>query len=519
MSLNASHDPAARSWLASANTPGGDFPIQNLPFGVFRRAGRDENFRGGVAIGDAIIDLTVLAHANVWKGAAAQAVDACTHRTLNHLMSLGPGAWSALRHALFDLLKDGASGPGVEAVRQALVPQTDAELTLPTQIGDYTDFYTSIHHARNVGRVVRPDDPLTPNFQWLPIAYHGRASSVVVSGTDFHRPMGQAMPPGAKAPVYGPCTRLDYELEMGFYIGTGNRQGRPVPIAQAEEHIFGMCLLNDWSARDHQFWEMNPLGPFLGKNFCTSVSPWIVTMEALAPYRVPFTRPADEPQPLPYLDTPANRAQGSLDVQLEVLLQSAQHRAKGLAGDRLSATSFRHQYWTIAQMVTQHTVGGCNLQPGDLLGTGTISGPTEAEAGAIVELSKGGTRKIPLPGTGEERTFLLDGDAVVLRGWCEKPGAARIGFGESRGTVLPVVESLTTRRQPSDPPLLPPPRHRAPGGYFFLEPTTRPLQRHEILPIMPNIATHVPFLATLWPLWSKSPRSCAVFQPVAPNSR
>ncbi len=440
MSLNATHDPAARSWLASANLPGTDFPIQNLPFGVFRRAGSSENHRGGVAIGDAIVDLAALSRATVLQGEAARAAEACAQRSLNYFLELGPQAWSALRHALFGLLHEGASGPGADALRQALVPQADAELALPTQIGDYTDFYTSIHHARNVGRVVRPDDPLTPNFQWLPIAYHGRASSVVVSGTDFHRPMGQAMPPGAKAPVYGPCTRLDYELEMGFYVGPGNRQGRPIPLAQAEDHIFGMCLLNDWSARDHQFWEMNPLGPFLGKNFCTSVSPWIVTMEALAPFRVPFTRPADEPQPLAYLDGAANRAQGALDVRLEVLLQSTQHRAKGLPGDRLSATSFRHQYWTIAQMVAQHTVGGCNLQPGDLLGTGTISGPTYEEAGAIVELSKGGSQKIPLPSTGEERTFLLDGDAVVLRGWCEKPGAVRIGFGESRGMVLPVVE-------------------------------------------------------------------------------
>ncbi|MDZ4357031.1 MAG: fumarylacetoacetase, partial [Variovorax sp.] len=313
------------------------------------------------------------------------------------------------------------------------------EHRVPTRIGDYTDFYTSIHHALNVGRVFRPEDPLTPNFQWLPIAYHGRASSVVVSGTPFRRPMGQAMPPGAKAPVYGACRRLDFELEMGFYIGPGNAMGEPIPLAEAEDHIFGMCLLNDWSARDHQFWEMNPLGPFLGKNFCTTVSPWIVTLEALAPYRLPFERPAADPQPLAYLEGEANRRQGVIDVQLEVQLESRQHRERGIAPDRLSATSFRHQYWTIAQMVAQHSVGGCNLQPGDLLGTGTISGPTQPEAGAIVELSVGGSRSIPLPGTGEARTFLVDGDAIILRGWCEKPGAARIGFGESRGEVLPAV--------------------------------------------------------------------------------
>ncbi len=441
MALNHTHDPAARSWLESANTAGCDFPIQNLPFGVFRRAGSCEAFRGGVAIGDQVIDLAALASSGALQGLAAQAATAASQPALNDLLAQGPSAWSALRHALFDALKSGANGAATQAVRSSLVPQSAIELTLPTRIGDYTDFYTSIHHARNVGRVMRPDDPLTPNFQWLPIAYHGRASSVVVSGTPFRRPMGQAMAPGAKAPTYGACRRLDYELEMGFYVGPGNAQGEPIPLAQAEQHIFGMCLLNDWSARDHQFWEMAPLGPFLGKNFCTSVSPWIVTLEALAPYRVPFAHPADEPQPLPYLDTPANREQGGVDVQLEVRLQSAQNRAKGLDGDRLSATSFRHQYWTIAQMLAQHTVGGCNLQSGDLLGTGTISGPTYEEAGAIVELSKGGTQSIPLASTGETRTFLEDGDTVILRGWCEKPGAARIGFGECRGQVLPAIGS------------------------------------------------------------------------------
>jgi fumarylacetoacetase len=439
MELNHTHDANARSWLESANAPGTDFPIQNLPFGVFRRKAPGEAFRAGVAIGNQVIDLAAIARDHAVAGPAAQAVNACGSDALNEFLAMGPSAWRALRHALFDLLKAGASGPGVNALRASLVPQAEVEMRVPTRIGDYTDFYTSIHHARNVGRVIRPDDPLTPNFQWLPIAYHGRASSVVISGTPFKRPMGQAMPPGASAPVYGPCRRLDYELEMGFYIGPGNAMGAPIPIAEAEDHIFGMCLLNDWSARDHQFWEMNPLGPFLGKNFCTSVSPWIVTMEALAPYRKPFSHPADEPQPLPYLSSPANTAHGALDVHLEVRLESHEHRARGIEPDRLSATSFRHQYWTIAQMVAQHSVGGCNLQPGDLLGTGTISGPTPGEAGAIVELSAGGTRDVPLPGIAAQRRFLEDGDTVILRGWCEKPGAARIGFGENRGEVLPAV--------------------------------------------------------------------------------
>ncbi|MDO9435599.1 fumarylacetoacetase [Hydrogenophaga sp.] len=439
MELNHTHDANARSWLDSANALGTDFPIQNLPFGVFRRKGSSEAFRGGVAIGDQVIDLAAIARDNAVSGPAAQAVNACTGDALNDFLALGPAAWRALRHALFDLLKTDATGPGVNALRASLVPQAEVEHRVPTRIGDYTDFYTSIHHARNVGRVMRPDDPLTSNFQWIPIAYHGRASSVVISGTAFRRPMGQAMAPGASAPVYGACKRLDYELEMGFYVGPGNAMGEPIPLADAEQHIFGMCLLNDWSARDHQFWEMAPLGPFLGKNFCTTVSPWIVSMEALAPYRVPFAHPADEPQPLAYLDSTANSERGGVDVQLEVQLESNEHRTRGIAPDRLSATSFKHQYWTIAQMLAQHTVGGCNLQPGDLLGTGTISGPTPSEAGAIVELSVGGSRAVPLPGIGGERRFLEDGDTVILRGWCEKPGAARIGFGESRGEVLPAI--------------------------------------------------------------------------------
>jgi fumarylacetoacetase len=438
MELNHTHDASVKSWLTSANEPGTDFPIQNLPFGVFRRKGSGEAFRGGVAIGDQIIDLAAVAAASMFEGLPQLAAQACAAPALNDFLAMGPVGWRALRHALFDALRHGARADLVGGLHGCMLPQANAQYSVPTRIANYTDFYTSIHHARNVGRVIRPDDPLTPNFQWLPIAYHGRASSVVVSGTPFHRPMGQAMAPGAKSPVYGPCARLDFELEMGFYVGQGNALGEPIPLEQAEDHIFGMCLLNDWSARDHQFWEMAPLGPFLGKNFCTSVSPWVVTMEALAPYRVPFAHPADEPQPLPYLDAPGNRDHGGVDVQLEVLIDTAAHRAKGAAPDRLSATSFRHQYWTIAQMVTQHTVGGCNLQTGDLLGTGTISGPTPPEAGAIVELSRGGTLAIDLPGTGEQRRFLEDGDNVILRGWCEKPGAARIGFGRCQGEVLPV---------------------------------------------------------------------------------
>jgi fumarylacetoacetase len=284
------------------------------------------------------------------------------------------------------------------------------------------------------------ENPLTRNFQWLPIAYHGRASSVVVSGTGFRRPNGQSTTADHAPPAFGPCQRLDFELEMGFFVGPGSNLGEPVPLSQARDRIFGMCLLNDWSARDHQFWEMDPLGPFLGKNFCTSISPWIVSMEALEPYRVAFDRPTSDPQPLPYLEDATDRTSGSLDVQLEVLLQSRRHRALNLPGDRITATSFRHQYWTVAQMLTQHTIGGCDLRSGDLMGTGTISGPAPDQAGAMVELSQGGARSVPLPGTGEMRTFLEDGDSVTIKGWCERPGFARVGFGECRGEVLPALD-------------------------------------------------------------------------------
>lgn len=439
MTLDHTHHPDARSWLDSANAAGGDFPIQNLPFCVFRRRGTLMPFRVGVGIGDQMLDLTGLASTPLLDSLARSALKACVHPVLDRLLAMGHLSWRALRHGLFGLLQADAPDEVIRQVRLCLLPQREAEFARPTSLPNYTDFYTSIHHARTVHGIARPGTPMPPNFQRLPIAYHGRASSVVVSGTAFHRPMGQAMPPGADAPVFGPCRRLDYELELGFWIGPGNALGEPVPLDRAEAQLFGVSLLNDWSARDHQFWEMTPLGPFLGKNFCTSVSPWVVTLDALAPYRVRHERPAGDPSPLPYLDSAHNREHGGLDVQLEVWLESTQHRARGLPPDRISATRFRHQYWTAAQMVTQHTVGGCNLQPGDLIGTGTISGPTPAEGGALVELSLGGTRTLDLPGTGEQRRFLEDGDNVILRGWCEKPGAARIGFGQCEGLVLPAA--------------------------------------------------------------------------------
>ncbi len=438
---NYTHEIKARSWLASANAAGCNFPIQNLPLAMFAEKDKYPRWRAGVAIGDQVLDLAALHNKKLLTGLAAAALETAAVPSqqvmgLNAFMATGPEVWQALRHGLFALLSSDTTPDTQATVQTCLVPQANAVYRVPAQVHNYTDFYTSIHHARNVGRIARPDDPLTANFQWIPIAYHGRASSVVVSGTPFKRPMGQSMPPGAKTPVYGPCARMDFELELGLFIGTGNAMGEPIALAEAEAHMFGVCLLNDWSARDIQFWEMAPLGPFLGKNFCTSISPWIVTMEALAPYRLPFTRPADEPQPLAYLDGEANRAQGTLDIQLDVLLESAQMRAQGQAPSTLTKTSFRHQYWTFAQMVTQHTMGGCNLQSGDLLGSGTISGPTPDQAGAIIELTKGGKEPITLA-NGEQRAFLQDGDAVTLRGWCERDGFARIGFGENRGEILP----------------------------------------------------------------------------------
>jgi fumarylacetoacetase len=309
-------------------------------------------------------------------------------------------------------------------------------MQLPCQIGDYTDFYTGIHHATSVGKLFRPDNPLLPNYKWVPIGYHGRASSIGVSGQQFRRPVGQTMPPGATEPSFGPCKRLDIELELGIFVGSGNALGESVDITEAEDHVFGICLLNDWSARDIQGWEYQPLGPFLAKNFATTVSPWVVTLEALTPYRVAFTRAEGDPQPMAYLDSPANRSGGAYDIQLQVGLQTPQMRAAGQLDASICRTSYRHAYWTVAQMLTHHTVNGCNLQPGDLLGSGTLSGPTLDQAGALIELTTGGKNPIALP-NGEQRTWLEDGDSVVLRGWCEKAGAARIGFGECVGTVLP----------------------------------------------------------------------------------
>ncbi|MEP7184091.1 MAG: fumarylacetoacetase, partial [Betaproteobacteria bacterium] len=360
---NETHDPALTSWVESANVAGIDFPVQNLPFGVFRRAGTSEGFRGGVAIGAEIVDLRAAHAAGAFDGIAARAALACEAPVLNAFMAMGPDAWSALRLALSRALRAGS--PLAERLAGCLIAQAAAEHAVPAQIGDYTDFYTSIHHATNIGRLFRPDNPLLPNYKWVPIGYHGRGSSIAVSGQQFPRPLGQTMAPGAAAPMLGPSRRLDYELELGAFVGAGNALGTRIAIDDADSHVFGLCLLNDWSARDVQAWEYQPLGPFLSKSFATTVSPWIVTLEALAPYRVSWSRPAEDPQPLPYLESEALRQDGAFDIRLEVLLETATMRASGRTPSRLSSTSYRHAYWTLAQIVAHHTVNGCNLQPGD----------------------------------------------------------------------------------------------------------------------------------------------------------
>ena len=429
--LNETHDPARRSFVESANAPGCDFPIQNLPFGAFR-PGAGLPPRIGVAIGDRILD--VAAVASSFDGLAADAARACAAPRLNHLMTLGPQAWSALRLAL----SRGLSTQHENAdFRQNLVPIAQAEIELPVTIGDFTDFFASIFHATNAGRMFRPDSPLMPNYKYVPVAYHSRASSVIPSGTAFKRPRGQRKGQNDTEPSYGPSRNLDFELELGFYIGTPSKLGEPVPVGKAADHIFGFCLLNDWSARDVQAWEYQPLGPFLGKNFATTVSPWVVTAEALAPYRThAYARPAGDPAPLPYLTNAEDQAQGGLDITLEVYVATEAMRRSGTAPARITQTSFALMYWTVAQMIAHHTGNGCNLVAGDLIGSGTVSGPEKSSWGSLLELSARGREPLELPG-GEKRGFIEDGDEITFRGHCAKVGFARIGFGECRGVVLP----------------------------------------------------------------------------------
>jgi len=436
IALDATHDPARRSWVETANDPASDFPIQNLPFGRFRPAGSAQPWRIGAAIGDQVLDLRLAREQGGWGRVASAWLEPLAEGELAPFMALGAGARRGLRAVLAMALGEGSERRA--ALQACLVPQAAVEYALPCRIGDYTDFYTGIHHATAVGKLFRPDNPLLPNYPWVPIGYHGRASSIVVDGTPVRRPLGQLKGPDDAVPRLAPTQRLDHELELGFLIGTGNAQGEPVSIAQAEEHWFGAVLLNDWSARDVQAWEYQPLGPFLSKNFATTISPWVVTPEALAPFRVPFERAADQPQPLPYLDSPANRAGGAFDIVLEVGLQTAAMREAGVPHQRLMQSNFRDSYWTVAQLITHHTIGGCNLGSGDLLGSGTQSGPGAGQGGSLLELSEGGRKPITLA-NGETRTFLLDGDSIELRAHCARPGARRIGFGRCEGHVLAAV--------------------------------------------------------------------------------
>jgi fumarylacetoacetase len=418
--IDATHDPHRSSWVESANAPDADFPIQNLPFGRFREAA-DMDWRIGVAIGDQVLDLRKAGLVN--------------HAEMNRLMRLRPETRRELRLALSDGLKSGSAQE--PSWRQALLPMSRVRLGLPCQIGDYTDFYVGIHHATAVGKLFRPDNPLLPNYKWVPIGYHGRASTVMPSGHAFPRPCGQLKAPSDETPRLGPTQRLDLELEVGVFIGRPNPMGEPVPIDEAEDHVFGLALFNDWSARDMQAWEYQPLGPFLSKNFASTTSPWIVTLEALAPFRRAFARAPGEPQPLPYLDSAANRDHGAFDIDLEVWLQTAVMREAGHGGECISRSNFAQAaYWTVAQLVTHHTVNGCSLSHGDLFGSGTLSGPKPEQAGSLLELSAGGKRPISLS-NGEQRSFLLDGDAITLRGACARSGFRRIGFGDCTATVQP----------------------------------------------------------------------------------
>lgn len=450
--IDETHDPNLKSWVESANDPGTDFPIQNLPFVMFDDDSSTCSYVG-VAIGDKVLNLHVLEEQNffgenLWEEMNLQACH------LNGLADAPVETRNRFRKRLQELLKEGGSDElrKWEFLDSVLRDLSSVKITIPVVSRDYTDFYASINHATNVGSMFRPDNPLLPNYKHIPIGYHGRASSIVASGTSIKRPIGQQAPSEeGGSPQFGPCKLLDYEMEMGAIIGRGNELGEPISIENAEDHILGMCILNDWSARDLQKWEYVPLGPFLAKNFASTVSPYIVTMEALAPFRCEgAVRPDGDPQPLPYMDSEANRKSGGFNITLEVWIASAKMREQGMDPVRLSKGNFRDMYWTLAQMVTHHTVNGCNLQSGDLLGSGTVSGTTRDSRGSLLELTWDGdpfanppvlvpgTQRTPitLP-TGEERKFIADGDEIIMKAYCEREGFRRIGFGECRGIIEP----------------------------------------------------------------------------------
>ncbi len=456
--LNQTHDPKRTSWIESANDPATDFPIQNLPFGCFIRSDEEESdARVGVAIGDRILDLSLAETEGLFQDVdddEDNPLEDDVFGDLSMLIISGPQRWSRLRARISEALAEGTelSQAHRERIERCLVPMDDARMLKPVDVPNYTDFYASLHHATNVGSMFRPDNPLLPNYKHIPIAYHGRASTIIASGAPVRRPRGQKAPADdGAAPTFSPSRLLDYELEVGFFVGVANELGEPIPIDDAEDHIFGLCLVNDWSARDLQKWEYQPLGPFLAKSFATTVSPWVVTLEALAPFRTPaFQRDPGDPRPLPYLASDANTKRGGIDLTVEVHLASKQMRDKGVDPVRLSRGSFRHMYWTIAQMLTHHASNGCAMEPGDLIASGTVSGPTRDSRGSLLELSwngdpfadppvkAAGTERTPidLP-TGETRTFLEDHDEVIIKAYCEREGHRRVGLGECRGIVTP----------------------------------------------------------------------------------
>jgi fumarylacetoacetase len=435
--VDHTHDAALESWVERAGDPETDFPIQNLPFGVFGH-GQEVPRNIGIAIGDSILDVQACVRAGLLAGLDPGVRDACGAARLNELLALGRAAASNLRQAASDVLRaDTESGTRAQGKRRDILrPMSECTLGLPVDIGDYTDFYASVHHATNVGAMFRPDSPLLPNYKWIPIGYHGRASSIVPSGTVIRRPHGQTRPDANAPPLFGPSRSLDYEVEIGAFVGPGNPMGAGIELRLADDHLFGLCLVNDWSARDVQSWEYQPLGPFLAKNFGTTVSPWIVTLDALAPFRkAPVPRPEGDPPLLSYLDDAMDRANGAFGISLDVWLRTARMRAAGLDAVRLSRASFDTMYWTLGQMLAHHASNGCNMRPGDLIASGTVSGSASDARGCLLELTQRGKQPLTLP-NGEVRSFLEDGDEISLRGTCERPGFRRIGFGECSGVVV-----------------------------------------------------------------------------------
>lgn len=439
---NETHDPNLKSWVTSANDAATDFPIQNLPLCMVEIDDEERWLTIGVAIGDRILDVSACARDGLFS--EFELGDDAGEPELELGSLDGIAAWppderSRFRRRLVEILREDAPAELRDVAEKNLLSQDGAYYFLPLEIGDYTDFYCSIFHATNVGSMFRPDNPLMPNYKYVPIGYHGRASSIVISGTDIVRPMGQNRSDAEAPPVFGPCRNLDYEMELGFFVAEENELGEPVRIGEAEDHIFGVCLVNDWSARDIQAWEYQPLGPFLAKNFATTISPYVVTMEALAPFRVPaFERDAGDPQPLEYLSDENDRKFGGLDINLEVYIQTDKMRADKIEPFLISRSNTRDLYWTIGQMLTHHASNGCNLQTGDLIASGTVSGPEKDERGCMLERTWRGTEPLELP-SGETRRFLEDGDEIIMRGFCEREGFRRIGLGECRGRIIPAA--------------------------------------------------------------------------------